>query len=201
MISTSLLLYLLSAHSLANQQLSTVGYKYWYVCPDQKAIVNQKTCLFNVKPRVRINDYQSWICSPQRVTGCTLPWLVVELELLVCAVPLRLLDKVSPPHTSTQLSVCAPSDPGEKGRLGLDGRWCSSFWRCSRHSARRVWPRDRAMASGRRPRESGMARARRSHLYRRSAASTWPRAHAHIWKDNVNRSNQGLKLFFPTFFP
>lgn len=67
-----------------------------------------------------------------------------------------------------QLSVVGASGAGEKDMRDVGGKGaggcCSSLCSCSRHSANFVCPRDRAMESGKRPRESGMARARLSHL-------------------------------------
>lgn len=67
-----------------------------------------------------------------------------------------------------QLSVVAVSGAGEKDMRVVGGRGaggcCSSLCSCSRHSANFVCPRDRAIERGKRPRESGMARARLSHL-------------------------------------
>lgn len=67
-----------------------------------------------------------------------------------------------------QLSVVGVSGAGEKDMRVVGGRGaggcCSSLCSCSRHSANFVCPRDRAIERGKRPRESGMARARLSHL-------------------------------------
>lgn len=67
-----------------------------------------------------------------------------------------------------QLSVVGASGAGEKDMCDVGGKGaggcCSSLCSCSRHSANFVCPRDRAIESGKRPRESGMARARLSHL-------------------------------------
>lgn len=67
-----------------------------------------------------------------------------------------------------QLSVVGASGAGEKDMRDVGGKGaggcCSSLCSCSRHSANFVCPRDRAIESGKRPRESGMARARLSHL-------------------------------------
>lgn len=91
-------------------------------------------------------------------------WPGVGLVLELLLIPLF----CDPPfHFSIQLSAGCPL---------VWGLCCS----CSKSSANRVWPRDRAIFSGRRPRESGMARALGSHWYRTSAASVWPKAHAHI---------------------
>lgn len=74
-----------------------------------------------------------------------------------------------------QLSVVGASGAGEKDMRVVGGRGaggcCSSLCSCSRHSANLVWPRERAIDRGKRPRESGIARARLSHLYRTTAAS------------------------------
>lgn len=74
-----------------------------------------------------------------------------------------------------QLSVVAESGAGEKDMRVVGGRGpggcCSSLCSCSRHSANLVCPRERAIDRGKRPRESGMARARLSHLYSTTAAS------------------------------
>lgn len=74
-----------------------------------------------------------------------------------------------------QLSVVGASGAGEKDMCVGGGRGaggcCSSLCSCSRHSANLVWPRERAIDRGKRPRESGIARARLSHLYRTTAAS------------------------------
>lgn len=74
-----------------------------------------------------------------------------------------------------QLSVVGASGAGEKDMRVVGGRGaggcCSSLCNCSRHSANLVWPRERAIDRGKRPRESGIARARLSHLYSTTAAS------------------------------
>lgn len=73
-----------------------------------------------------------------------------------------------------QLSVVGASGAGEKDIRLVGGRGaggCSSRCSCSKHSANLVWPRERAIDNGKRPRESGIARARLSHLYRTTAAS------------------------------
>lgn len=74
-----------------------------------------------------------------------------------------------------QLSVVGASGAGEKDMRLVGGRGaggcCSSLCSCSKHSANLVWPRERAMDKGKRPRESGIARARLSHLYKTTAAS------------------------------
>lgn len=87
------------------------------------------------------------------------PYLVAE-RLLLCFLPALRWFRVGPPfiplvcdsplHLSIQLSA---------GWLGAWGVCCS----CSKSSASRVWPRDRAMLSGKRPSESGIASARGSH--------------------------------------
>ncbi|KAG9352750.1 hypothetical protein JZ751_017326 [Albula glossodonta] len=101
----------------------------------------------------------------------------VEEAVVPVEFPFGPLGAVTPSllHDTIQLSEAVPSGAGEKDMRGVGGRevgvcW-SSLCSCSRHSASLVWPRDLAMARGRRPRESGMASARRSHLYRTSAAS------------------------------
>lgn len=87
-------------------------------------------------------------------------------------------------HWDTQLSVLESVLEGH-WILGFCPSWlCSSRCSCSKHSANFTWPRERAIASGSLPRESGIEMARRSHLYSTTAASMWPRAHAHIWKNN-----------------
>lgn len=94
---------------------------------------------------------------------------------------------VSFAQLAIQLSVVGASGAGEKDMRFVGGKaaggCCSSLCSCSRHSANLVWPRERAMDRGKRPRESGIARARLSHLYRTTAASRWPSAHAHICKN------------------
>lgn len=66
---------------------------------------------------------------------------------------------------------------------------------CSSSSAvaRRVCPRDRATASGRRPSESGIPRAELFQPYRSSAALWWPRAHAHIWNTHTHAKHVSWK--------
>lgn len=68
---------------------------------------------------------------------------------------------------------------------------------CSSSSAvaRRVCPRERATASGRRPSESGIPRAELFQPYRSSAALWWPRAHAHIW--NTHRTRETIRTVGP----
>lgn len=68
---------------------------------------------------------------------------------------------------------------------------------CSSSSAvaRRVCPRERATASGRRPSESGIPRAELFQPYRSSAALWWPRAHAHIW--NTHRTPETIRTVGP----
>lgn len=96
--------------------------------------------------------------------------MAAEAEALLLPAIAALFDQLT-----IQLSVAGVSGAGEKDMRCVGGRGargcCSSLWSCSRHSASLVWPRDRAMERGRRPRESGMARARLSHLYRMTAAS------------------------------
>ena len=125
---------------------------------------------------------------------------VMLLDVLVVVVTAPLLCPlwvITP--SPAQLTIQPP--PSEEGASGADGKprrelggggggrevgvCCSSLWSCSRHSASLVWPRERAMDRGRRPRESGMASARRSHLYRTTAASRWPSAQAHIYTDRT----------------
>lgn len=90
-------------------------------------------------------------------------------------------------HWDTQLSVLESVLEGH-WILGFCPSWgCSSRCSCSKHSANFTWPRDRAIASGSLPRESGIEMARRSHLYSTTAASMWPRAHAHIWKNKQTK--------------
>lgn len=111
--------------------------------------------------------------------------LLEGLVVVEMAAPLLWLLGVTMPslvQLTIQLSEEGASGLGEKA-MWVEGGCCccSSLWSCSRHSASLVWPRERAMDSGRRPRESGMVRALRSHLYRTTAASRCPRAHAHIY--------------------
>lgn len=100
-------------------------------------------------------------------------------------------------HWDTQLSVLESVLEGH-WILGFCPSWgCSSRCSCSKHSANFTWPRDRAIASGSLPRESGIEMARRSHLYSTTAASMWPRAHAHIWK---NKQTKKWLIGKPPFF-
>lgn len=100
--------------------------------------------------------------------------LLEGLVVAVMAVPLLWLLGVTMPslvQLTIQLSEEEASGLEEKAMWVEAGCCCSSLWSCSKHSASFVWPRERAMDSGRRPRESGMVRALRSHLYRTTAAS------------------------------
>lgn len=101
--------------------------------------------------------------------------VVVEVVVPVfCPLGVTIL---SLPQLTIQLLEVGMSGLGEKDMLEVGGKedgvccCCSSLWSCSRHSASLVWPRERAMERGRRPRESGMASALRSHLYKTTAAS------------------------------
>lgn len=103
--------------------------------------------------------------------------MVLDVVVVETGLPFLLLGATALlfAQLTIQLSVVGVSGAGEKdmrvvGGIGAGG-CCSSLCSCSRHSANLVWPRDRAIESGKRPRESGIARARLSHLYRITAAS------------------------------
>lgn len=103
--------------------------------------------------------------------------MVLDVVVVEADPPFLLLGAItlSFAQLTIQLSVVGASGPGEKdmrvegGRVA--GACCSSLCSCSRHSANLVWPRERAIDRGKRPRESGIARARLSHLYSTTAAS------------------------------
>lgn len=79
------------------------------------------------------------------------------------------------------LPVSRLEDDGDGGCSVLGSAGDSArVWSSSSAMARRVCPRERATARGRRPNESGIPKAELFQLYRSSAALWWPNAHAHI---------------------
>lgn len=142
------------------------------------------------------------ICHPSEVFA---PWLytsylIKAVNAIRVVLPVFVLEITVTPfwgsweaisslcHWDTQLSVLESVLEGH-WILGFCPSWgCSSRCSCSKHSANFTWPRDRAIASGSLPRESGIEMARRSHLYSTTAASMWPRAQAHIWNKEKTKN-------------
>lgn len=98
-----------------------------------------------------------------------------------CSVPVSgLVDRGDGGSCGCGVAGVCVSTGGVRVSLGVTCACVRCVCSSSRAVARRVCPRERATASGRRPSESGMPRARLFQPYSSSAALWWPRAHAHI---------------------